>query len=169
MFTFERMRQAITAEDTTSSPFSSTEIELMKQVEKNVKKVGHRHHERIVLYFTPALSLEMSTLVKDFKTNDTDLMNRLIWVVGHVSRVYGSDPVDKGKLPLGAQNVLSSGSWLKRLEDIQLAMPDLVPSLCRSTLRASKYTQHLPPEKIDGLAECYHYNQDFWERMKKKF
>ena len=152
--------------------FSSTEIYWIKQTEKNLKKVGFKKHKRMVLYFTPALSMETNSIVRGFKIKDTDLMNRLRWVVGHVIRVHGSEPMDEGKLPLGPtnplapQNALSPASWLKRLENIQLAMPDLVPSLCRLTLQASKYTQHLPPEKIDGLAEWYHYIQDFWKRMQ---
>ena len=123
------------AEDTTSSPFSSTEIEVMKQVEKNIKKVGLRNSQRIMLYFTPAMSINLETrsISKDFQTDDTDLGNRLRWVVGHVYKKFGSDCGRTEKLPLGPPNVLSPGSWLKRLENIQMAMPDLVSSLTRST------------------------------------
>ena len=39
--------------------------------------------------------------------------------------MYGSDPMDKEKLPLGPQNVLSPESWLKQLGDIQLAKNDI--------------------------------------------
>ena len=59
MFTFERMRQAIKDTDVM---FSSTEIDLIKQTEKNLKKVGVKKHERIVLYFTPALSVVANSI-----------------------------------------------------------------------------------------------------------
>ena len=68
------MRQAIKDTDVM---FSSTEIDLIKQTEKNLKKVGVKKHERIVLYFTPALSVVANSIVRNFKINDTDLMDRL--------------------------------------------------------------------------------------------
>ena len=97
MFTFERMKTVLRDTDVM---FSSTEIDLIKQTEKNLKKVGVKKHEGIVLYFTPALSVLANLIVRNFKINDTDLMDRLRWVVGHVVRVNGSEPVAEGKLPL---------------------------------------------------------------------
>ena len=73
--------------------FSNTEIDLIKQTEKNLKKVGVKQHERIVLYFTPALSVVANSIVRNFKVNDNDLMERLRWVVGHTVRMIGSEPV----------------------------------------------------------------------------
>ena len=96
----------------TDAMFSSTEIDLIKQTEKNLKKVGVKKHERIVLYFTPALSVVANSIVRNFKINDTDLMDRLRWVVGHVVRVYGSEPVSEGKLPLDSTNPLAPSNAL---------------------------------------------------------
>ena len=56
------MRQAIKDTDVV---FSSTEIDLIKQTEKNLKKVGVKKHERIVLYFTPALSVVANSIVRN--------------------------------------------------------------------------------------------------------
>ena len=41
MFTFERMKTAL---KNTDVMFSSTEIDLIKQTEKNLKKVGFKKH-----------------------------------------------------------------------------------------------------------------------------
>ena len=87
-----------TALQNTNVMFSSTEQDLIKQTEKSLKKVGVKQYERIVLYFTPALSVVTNSIVRNFKVNDNDLMERLRWVVGHVVRVSGSEPVAKGKL-----------------------------------------------------------------------
>ena len=91
---------------------TETEIDLIKQTEKNLKKVGVKKHERIVLYFTPALSVVANSIVRNFKINDNDLMERLRWVVGHVVRVSGSEPVAEGKLPLDSTNPLASSNAL---------------------------------------------------------
>ena len=115
-----------------SALFSSTEIELMKQVDKDVKKVGLKDTQRIVLFFTPALRINEGILLKDINTSDTDLGDRLRWVVGHIYResLPSGDAQIKDKLPLGwPANTLSSGAWLTRLGKIQLAMPDARPSL----------------------------------------
>ena len=140
MFTFERMRSAL---QNTDVMYSSTEVDLIKQTEKNLKKVGVKQHERIVLYFTPALSVVANSIVRNFNVNDNDLMERLRWVVGHTVRMIGSEPVPEGKLPLDStnplslSNALSATSWLSRLDRIQCQTPDLLHSLTRSTLRAS--------------------------------
>ena len=121
----------------TDAMFSSTEIDLIKQTEKNLKKVGVKQHERILLYFTPALSVVANSIVRNFKINDNDLMERLRWVVGHVVMVSGSEPVAEGKLtldstyPLAPSNALSTTNWLSRLDRIQCQTPDLLHSLWR--------------------------------------
>ena len=47
--------------------FSQTESDLIKQTEKSLKKVGVKQYERIVLYFTPALSVVANSIVRIFK------------------------------------------------------------------------------------------------------
>ena len=118
----------------------------------------------MVLYFTPALSVVANSIVRNFKINDNDLMERLRWVVGHVVRVNGSEPVAEGKLPLALSNALSTTSWLSRLERIQCQTPDLLHSLTRSTLRASEVL-NLPPGKIERLATWHKWGQDLYTAM----
>ena len=88
------MRSAL---QNTDVMFSNTEIDLIKTTEKNIKKVGVKQHERIVLYFTPALSVVANSIVRNFKVNDNYLMERLRWVVGHTVRMIESEPVPEGK------------------------------------------------------------------------
>ena len=106
---------------------------------------------------------------------DSDLMERLRWVVGHtVKYVVGSEPVPEGKLPLDSvnplapSNALSTTSWLSRMDSIQCKTPDLLRSLTRSTLRASEVL-NLPPEKIEKLANTYKWIQASCEYNDKVF
>ena len=136
MFSFDKMKSALTSD--TGVMFSNTEIDLMKITEKNVNKIGVKQHQRVVLYFTPALSVVANSIVHNFKVKDNDLIERLRWVVGHtVKYAVGSEPVPEGKLPLDPhQNALSTTSWLSRLDGIQFKTPNLLLSLTRSIRRS---------------------------------
>ena len=171
MFTFERMKTAL---QNAAVMFSNTEQDLIKQTEKSLKKVGVKQYERIVLYFTPALSVIANSIVRNFKVKDNDLMERLRWVVGQTVRIIDLELVPEGKLPLdptnplAQSNPLSTTSWLSRLDGIQCKTPDLLLSLTRSTLRASEVL-NLPPEKIEKLAWIHKWIQDNCEYNDKVF